>query len=110
MTQYLNPTKRFSLTGHKSKLFLHNYKLWFFFEEKINAKELIWIVNEVKQIKLEVSDNFNERKIGLMNRKYLENDKGMIFIYDRLEPVNIWMYNTLIPLDIIFLKKIKLEK
>ncbi len=97
------------------------FKLLFFFciiinliilfsAEKIQAEELIWIVNEVKTIKLEISDNFHERKKGLMNRKFLESDKGMIFIYDKLEPVNIWMHNTFIPLDIIFLKKNKIRK
>ena len=33
-----------------------------------------------------------------------------IFIYENLEPVNIWMYKTFIPLDIIFLKKNKITK
>ena len=77
---------------------------------KIHAEELIWIVNEAKTIKLEISDDFNERKIGLMNKESLDRDKGMIFIYDKLEPVNIWMYNTYIPLDIIFLKKNQIRK
>ena len=81
-----------------------------FSKEKINSEELIWIINEEKTIKLEISDNFHKRKIGLMNRESLENDEGMIFIYDKVEPVNIWMYNTLIPLDIIFLKKNQITK
>ena len=45
-----------------------------------------------------------------MNRQFLEKNKGMIFIYENLEPVNIWMYKTFIPLDIIFLKKNKITK
>ena len=81
-----------------------------FSKEKINSGELIWIVNEEKTIKLEISDNFHKRKIGLMNRESLDNDEGMIFIYDKVEPVNIWMYKTLIPLDIIFLKKNQIIK
>ena len=81
-----------------------------FSKEKINYDELIWIVNEEKTINLEISDNFHKRKIGLMNRESLEYDEGMIFIYDKVEPVNIWMYNTLIPLDIIFLKKNQIRK
>ena len=96
------------------KLFLFFYILInstvSFSKEKINSDELIWIVSEEKTIKLEISDNFHKRKIGLMNRKSLENDEGMIFIYDKLEPVNIWMYNTLIPLDIIFLRKNKIRR
>ena len=81
-----------------------------FSKEKMNSEKLIWIVNEEKTIKLEISDNFHKRKVGLMNRVTLENDEGMIFIYDKVEPVNIWMHNTLIPLDIIFLKKNQIIK
>ena len=110
-----------TLKYQRSKLFKIQFKLLLFFyilinttvsfsREKINSEQLIWIVNEAKTIKLEISDNFHKRKIGLMNRESLKNDEGMIFIYDKLEPVNIWMYNTLIPLDIIFLKKNQIKK
>tara|TARA_S200000501_G_C20693008_1_gene686028 strand:+ start:319 stop:852 length:534 start_codon:yes stop_codon:yes gene_type:complete len=108
------------LINQKAKLFKIQFKLLFFFyilinstvlfSEEMEYEELIWIVNESKTIKLEISDNFHKRKIGLMNRESLENDEGMIFIYDKLEPVNIWMYNTLISLDIIYLKNNRIKK
>ena len=82
----------------------------FSFQKEILTEELTWQVHESKTLKLEISDNFHKRKIGLMNREFLEKNKGMIFIYDNLEPVNIWMYKTFIPLDIIFLKKNKITK
>ena len=82
----------------------------FSYQKKILTEELKWKVNESKTLRLEISDNFHKRKIGLMNRQFLEKNKGMIFIYDNLEPVNIWMYKTFIPLDIIFLKKNKITK
>ena len=81
-----------------------------FYQEKIHAEELTWIINEAKTLRLEISDDFDKRKIGLMNRESLDKNKGMIFIYDKLELVNIWMYNTFIPLDIIFLKNNQIRK
>lgn len=75
------------------------------YQKEILTEELIWIIHESKTLKLEISDNFHKRKIGLMNREFLDKNKGMIFVYDKLEPVNIWMYKTFIPLDIIFLNK-----
>ena len=98
----------------QSKLLIFPFILINFFifsyQKEILTEELTWKVHESKTLKLEISDNFHKRKIGLMNREFLEENKGMIFIYDDLEPVNIWMYNTLIPLDIIFLKKNKITK
>ena len=38
-----------------------------------------------------------------MNIKQLKTYNGMLFIYDTPQIVNFWMYNTLIPLDIIFI-------
>lgn len=42
-------------------------------------------------------------KQGLMFRKTLAPDAGMVFIYPRPEYAGIWMKNTYIPLDIIFI-------
>ena len=97
-----------------SKLLVFPFILFNFFifsyQKEILTEELTWKVHESKTLKLEISDNFHKRKVGLMNREFLEKNKGMIFIYDNLEPVNIWMYKTFIPLDIIFLKKNKITK
>jgi uncharacterized protein len=40
---------------------------------------------------------------GLMFRKSLAEDAGMLFDYGRPEPASFWMKNTLIPLDMIFI-------
>ena len=42
------------------------------------------------------------RARGLMFRKRMAEDEGMIFVYPRPAPASFWMRNTLIPLDIIF--------
>ena len=47
------------------------------------------------------------RKKGLMWKKKLVHSSGMLFFYKRPQIVNIWMHNTFIPLDIIFIDKNK---
>lgn len=39
---------------------------------------------------------------GLMFRERMDDDKGMLFPYDRPQQLSFWMKNTLIPLDIIY--------
>jgi uncharacterized protein len=52
---------------------------------------------------VEVVRNDEERNRGLMHRKSLAEDAGMLFDYDPPQEVAFWMKNTLIPLDIIFI-------
>jgi uncharacterized membrane protein (UPF0127 family) len=40
---------------------------------------------------------------GLMYRQRMAPDAGMLFLYDRPQDVAMWMKNTLIPLDMIFI-------
>ena len=42
------------------------------------------------------------RTHGLMERASLPADQGMLFIFEVAQPLSFWMFNTLIPLDIIF--------
>ena len=46
-----------------------------------------------------------ERSQGLMFRETLEADAGMLFVYEAERPVTMWMKNTLIPLDMLFLAR-----
>ena len=56
----------------------------------------------VKMIDVEIAETDAERQQGLMNRAWMEETQGMIFIFDRSQPQSFWMRNTIIPLDIIF--------
>ena len=51
---------------------------------------------------VEIADTPKKRETGLMHRKHLPSDHGMLFIYERPQTVQFWMRNTQIPLDIIF--------
>lgn len=45
-----------------------------------------------------------ERAQGLMFRESLADDHGMLFDFGSAKPVAMWMRNTYIPLDIIFIR------
>ena len=53
---------------------------------------------------VELADNEQERRIGLMFRHSLDRRGGMLFHYLTPQRVAMWMKNTLIPLDILFIK------
>ncbi len=54
-------------------------------------------------VQVEVAKNFEERSAGLMSRKSLPDESGMLFIFDQAGFYNFWMKNMLIPLDIIWI-------
>lgn len=51
---------------------------------------------------VEVADDASERALGLMNRPEMAQFTGMLFVYERPQPVAFWMKNTMIPLDMLF--------
>ena len=52
---------------------------------------------------VEIASSDRERAKGLMFRRSLPETGGMIFIYDPPQPVAMWMRNTYISLDMIFI-------
>ncbi|WP_170936942.1 MULTISPECIES: DUF192 domain-containing protein [Rhodomicrobium] len=55
-------------------------------------------------ITVEVADNDQERSKGLMFRRSMGDDEGMIFLYPQDEEITMWMKNTYIPLDMVFVE------
>jgi uncharacterized membrane protein (UPF0127 family) len=53
---------------------------------------------------VELARNDAERAQGLMFRKELPEGRGMLFDFQRDQDVSFWMKNTLIPLDMIFIR------
>lgn len=58
---------------------------------------------DVLLIRLEVADTPATRDTGLMNRRSLDPDSGMIFVWDQDTIDGFWMENTYIPLTVAFL-------
>ncbi len=53
---------------------------------------------------VELATNDAERSRGLMFRKELPEGRGMLFDFERDQPVAFWMHNTFISLDMIFIR------
>lgn len=51
----------------------------------------------------EVAASADDRARGLMQRFSLQPDHGMLFVFERAEPLAFWMKNTFIPLSIAFI-------
>lgn len=49
-----------------------------------------------------IADTEARRQRGLMFVKQMDADAGMLFIYPRAQPIAMWMKNTFIPLDMLF--------
>lgn len=77
---------------------------------KVNNKINNEIDNEISTVRIndamiyvEVADHTQERIRGLMFRTSLDENSGMLFVFDKEQQLSFWMKNTLIPLDIIFI-------
>ncbi len=71
------------------------------------ALDKLEIVTEtgVHVFSVELARSDAEREKGLMYRRFMPADRGMLFDFKREEPVMFWMKNTYIPLDMIFISR-----
>lgn len=60
--------------------------------------------NGVHVFAVEFANTDETRARGLMHRKELPEGRGMLFDFRRDQEVSMWMQNTLIPLDMIFIR------
>ena len=54
-------------------------------------------------VDVEIARTEIQRATGLMDREYLAPTKGMLFIFEQEAIQRVWMKDTLIPLDVVFI-------
>ena len=90
----------------KFKYLIFNFFLISFYTFS-NEKIEVSIYNKNITFNVEVAKTIEERSTGLMYRKKLLNNEGMLFIFSREKIIQLWMKNTYIPLDVIFISENK---
>jgi uncharacterized protein len=55
------------------------------------------------EVQVEIADEENEQKRGLMERTALAEDAGMLFVFPGERPLSFWMKDTLLPLSIAYI-------
>jgi uncharacterized protein len=56
-----------------------------------------------REFTIEIADEGHERSAGLMFRKSMDDDHGMLFVFDQTREAGFWMKNTPMPLDLVFI-------
>lgn len=58
-----------------------------------------------RSVRAEVAGTVATRSRGLMYRRKMPKNNGMLFVYDAPEPLSFWMKNTYLPLTIAFIDR-----
>jgi len=69
--------------------------------------ERLWLVTSPGQetpVDVEIAEAPEEKRLGLMFRTELTDGQGMLFAYGAPREITMWMRNTYIPLDMVFIR------
>ena len=73
-------------------------------EVSINKARVTFIKQQVV-MEVEIAKTEQARQYGLMNRTQLDSNSGMLFVYSDEALRGVWMKNTLLPLDVLFINR-----
>lgn len=73
-------------------------------EETLESLEIV-TADGAHKFSVEVMRTPEQLARGLMFRRYMPEDRGMLFDFKTEHPVQFWMKNTYLPLDMIFISK-----
>lgn len=105
MTTMPKKNQKKILVGGVLLLALVVYGIIFFLRPSLSEYGLVTeeIMFGQNTLKVEIADTDSSRAKGLMMRTFLPDGHGMLFVWPEEAPRTMWMKDTFIPLDMIFM-------
>ena len=79
--------------------------LWFWTLQPHTSELKVHSRQGVHTFKVEVADTNRARRRGLMARKHLNHDEGLLIVYGEPREMRMWMKDTPLTLDMIFIRQ-----
>jgi len=102
--------KNYSCKIHVIQIFTAIFLLTSLFSLDCRGQNTIIASFNKKKVFLEIADTYEKKIKGLMGRENLDENAGMIFLFNPAQKVGFWMKNMKIPLDMVFIKDQKIVK